>query len=334
MNDQSLQEQTKEERQAVLYQLAQASLPAFGLTGGSLTLLQDLVNSSFRLQHESGRWYLRIYNPARSDRTLVMSELLWLAALADQGMPVPRPLRTLEQALVWEALPAFATEPCLIAIFTWLNGSLLPNDQRMPHHFAAVGGLLAKLHNLSATWPVPASFKRPRCDAAGIYGTLGVLGQQTIQAWGQLPAHLRTDLLQAQAALVRAESAIGSEPTHYGLVHGDPSFGNILFERGAPFLLDFDDCGYGHYIYDLAVVLAGAWDKPYFAENCAALLHGYQQVRELSNAEIAALPATMAARAASLIFWAAAQSQQHPWIEGQAQRLKEYMNLWQANTHG
>ena len=95
MSSHSLQEQTKEERQAVLYQLAQASLPAYGLTGASLTLLQDLVNCSFRLQHECGSWYLRIYNPVRSDRTLVTSELLWLEALANQEMPVPRPLRTI-----------------------------------------------------------------------------------------------------------------------------------------------------------------------------------------------------------------------------------------------
>lgn len=41
MSSQSQQERTKAERWAVLYQLAQASLPAFGLTGGSLTYLPE-----------------------------------------------------------------------------------------------------------------------------------------------------------------------------------------------------------------------------------------------------------------------------------------------------
>lgn len=326
ISSQSLQDRTKAERQVVLYQLAQASLPAFGLADGSLTLLQDLVNCSFRVQHESGQWYLRIYNPARSDRTFAISELSWLEALADQGMPVPRPLRTRNHALVWEASPTVTASHRLIAVCSWLNGLPVPNDQRKRQHFVAIGALLGKLHQVAATWVAPASFKRPRCDAEGIYGTLGLLGQQTKQVWRQLPVQLCTELLQAQTALIQAESAIGRALTCYGLVHGDPSFGNILFHQGAPFLLDFADCGYGHYIYDLAVVLAGVWDKPAFAENCAALLLGYEQVRKLSSAESTALPAAMAARAASLIFWAVLQSPQHPWIEGQAQRLREYMN--------
>ena len=146
-----------------------------------------------------------------------------------------------------------------------------------------------------------------------------------MRGWDNIDDPLRLDLENAKRALEQAESAIGRDRGRYGLIHADPSFGNVLFDDEMPYLIDFDDFGYGHYVSDLAVVLAGAWGKPGFEENRAALFENYGQIRELSLAEIGALPAAMAARAASLIFWAAAQSSQHPWIEGQWKRLKEYM---------
>ncbi len=146
-----------------------------------------------------------------------------------------------------------------------------------------------------------------------------------MRGWDNIDRPLRSDLEDAKRALEQAESAIGTDCGRYGLIHGDPSFGNVLFDGEILYLIDFDDFGYGYYVFDLAVGLAGAWGKPDFEENRAALFEGYGQIRELSQAEMGAVPAAMAARAASLIFWAAAQSSQHPWIEGQWQRLQEYM---------
>ena len=146
-----------------------------------------------------------------------------------------------------------------------------------------------------------------------------------IRGWDNIESDLRSELEDARKALEAAEIAIGTDCARYGLIHGDPSFGNVLFDGELPCLIDFDDLGYGHYVSDLAIVLAGAWGKLGFEQNRAALFEGYERVRELSREEMEALPAAMAARAASLILWAAAQAAGHPWIEGQRQRLKEYM---------
>lgn len=303
----------------MLHEFARASLPAFGLAGGSLSLLQDLVNSSFRVQHESGEWYLRIYHPTRHDIVLIESELVWLEVLGGRGFRVPRPRRTLEQALVWGQEGGVYSDRHWIAVWTWLTGQPMPNEERRPDHFFRVGSLLGRLHNVAASWSPPPGFRRPRCDAEGVYG------EGSEQAWRRMPVPLRSDLVRAREALQQAEAEIGWGSDRYGLVHGDPSFGNILFDRDEPALIDFDDCGYGHYLYDLAVVLAGAWGKAGFAEKRSALLEGYREVRALSAAEVTTLPAAMAARAASLILWAVRQTPQHPWIEGQWRRLNEYL---------
>lgn len=324
MDKRSLQTLSKDERTAALHELAEASLADFDLTGGSLMLLQDLVNTSFRVQHDSRQWYLRIYNPDRHNTSAIESELLFLEALTKGGFPAPRPLRKRSDGMLWVASQSPVVDAIRISVYSWLPGEILQHD-RTPRHYANLGTVLARLHEFSTKWNPPAGFGRPRCDSGGIYGNHGASGSQVMRGWDNIDRPLRSDLEDAKRALEQAENAIGMDCGHYGLIHGDPSFGNVLFDGERPYLIDFDDFGYGHYVFDLAVILAGAWGKPDFEENRAALFEGYRQIRELSQAEMGAVPAAMAARAASLIFWAAAQSSQHPWIEGQWQRLQEYM---------
>ena len=232
----------------------------------------------------------------------------------------------LDGAYVWQTNSPTG-QPCRVALTAWLDGVVLPGHERTAHHYGAVGTLLAQIHEHAAHWQPPPGFLRPRCDAAGIYGVQGLLGEKMEVAWQQVARKLRADLVTARDALIQAESAIGQTPQSYGLIHGDPSFGNLLFLEAEPALIDFDDCGFGYYVYDLAVVLAGAWGKSCYKENHQALLAGYQSVRALTTTEVAALPVMMAARAASLILWAAAQAPEHPWIAGQWERLNAYLAL-------
>ena len=307
-----------------MQEVAEASLADFDLAGGSLLLLQDLVNTSFRVQQDSRQWYLRVYNPGRHDRSAIESELLFLEALTEGGFPAPRPLRRRSGGMLWEASPSAAAGAIRVSVCSWLAGETMQHD-KAPRHHAELGTMLARLHEFSAKWKPPTGFVRPRCDSEGVYGIHGPSGSMVMRGWDNIDRPLRSDLEDARKALGAAETAIGTDCARYGLVHSDPSSGNVLFDGELPSLIDFDDLGYGHYVFDLAVVLAGAWGKPDFDENRAALFAGYGRVRGLSREEVEALPAAMAARAASLILWGAAQASDHPWIEVQRQRLNEYM---------
>jgi Ser/Thr protein kinase RdoA (MazF antagonist) len=303
--------------------VAKDALPVFGFVGGSLSQLQSLVNTSFRVQHESGDWYLRVYNQHRRNRIEVESELLWMEALADAALAVPVPRRTEDDSLVWQSPTKLTTESYFVCVTSWLNGETIPGDKRNSLHYATLGRLLAQVHQHSISWKPPVGFSRPRCDGICIYRKLEPLVRQKSQ---DLDAQLKVELDEARNALLRAEKILKRDPARYGLVHGDPSFGNILFKDKTPLLLDFDDCGYGYFASDLAVVLAGAWGKTGYDENRSALLNGYQTERSLIDAEIDTLPIMMAARAASLILWAI-EASESSWIEGQRQRLREYMAM-------
>jgi Ser/Thr protein kinase RdoA (MazF antagonist) len=321
-----LQALPKTERREVLLTIAEAGLNEFGLEGGTLTLIQDLVNTSYRVDHKENHRVLRIYSSNRHNTPALESELIFLEALSQSGFPAPRPLRTLKDGILWVCSQTPVSDPIRISVCSWLKGDVLQQDKTQSH-FAAVGAMLARFHDFSAKWKPPADFIRPLCDSEGIFGNSGASGQEVMQAWENVAEPVRLDLQRAGDMLRLSETSIGKDTSRYGLIHADPSFGNVLFHNGMPSLIDFDDLAYGHYVFDLAVVLAGAWGKPGFEENRSSFLDNYRQLRELSRAELDALPVFMAARAASLIFWAAAQSAEHQWIAGQWQRLKEYMEL-------
>ena len=99
----------------------------------------------------------------------------------------------------------------------------------------------------------------------------------------------------------------------FGLIHGDLSFGNVLFDERGAAPVDFDDCGFGCYLHDIAVPLAGAYQERAFEERFDAFLSGYRQVRALAPDLLVHLPVYLALRSAQLILDYAGPS---PWPQG------------------
>jgi Ser/Thr protein kinase RdoA (MazF antagonist) len=54
----------------------------------------------------------------------------------------------------------------------------------------------------------------------------------------------------------QAQRELGASPDVFGLIHSDLHQENYLFHRGRVRAIDFDDCGWGHFVYDLAVTLS------------------------------------------------------------------------------
>jgi Ser/Thr protein kinase RdoA (MazF antagonist) len=76
---------------------------------------------------------------------------------------------------------------------------------------------------------------------------------------------------------------LGQAPEVFGLLHGDRHQRNHLFHRGAVGMIEFDDCGYGHWLSDLAVTLTVLeCDQPHYPALRQSLLVGYRQTRALS----------------------------------------------------
>ncbi len=77
-----------------------------------------------------------------------------------------------------------------------------------------------------------------------------------------------------------------SSQCHWGIIGGDFHQSNAHFDQeGKITCFDFDLCGYGWRIYDLATFLWDAWHTQGSLEMQKAFFQGYQSKRELSNQE-------------------------------------------------
>lgn len=59
----------------------------------------------------------------------------------------------------------------------------------------------------------------------------------------------------AQGTKRAAMDMLGERSATFGLIHADLHLDNVLFAGGEARPIDFDDCGLGHWLYDIAVTL-------------------------------------------------------------------------------
>jgi Ser/Thr protein kinase RdoA (MazF antagonist) len=104
--------------------------------------------------------------------------------------------------------------------------------------------------------------------------------------------------------------ALGTGREAYGLVHGDLHLGNVLFVGGEARAIDFDDCGYGPWVYDFAVTLANQWKSRDWPDLRDAFCAGYAAERELPD--LADLEMICAGRLVSLGLWLAGLAESGP----------------------
>jgi Ser/Thr protein kinase RdoA (MazF antagonist) len=78
---------------------------------------------------------------------------------------------------------------------------------------------------------------------------------------------------------------------------------NVLLQDGVPHVIDFDDCGFGWYLYDLATLLAVKALDPDRDAARDAWVEGYRSEASLPEAQLAELETLVMARGLLLVGW-------------------------------
>ena len=98
---------------------------------------------------------------------------------------------------------------------------------------------------------------------------------------------------------------LASKPAAMGLIHADLLAKNVLFRADGIAALDFEYCGWGFYLYDLAPLLwqlkgERAADYPQLED---AMWRGYTSIRRVDEGDRALLETFIAARQIASIRW-------------------------------
>ena len=286
--------------------LVGAALSAFGVSPVKVRVLTRDENLVFRVDALDGaQLVLRIHrvsgsplHPPRRE-VEVRSELLWLDALRKAGRDVPESLATPDGVPLAVVAADDAPDDVRIAVlFRRARGRFLDGGLR-PIHLERVGAFMARLHEHARTFVPPEGFERWQIgDLSG--GVDGWILEIIWELGGASAASHATTVLEA---VDRARSALGTGPEAFGLIHADLHQENYLFHQGTVRAIDFDDCGWGHFAYDLMVALSELESRPDFPDLRAALLGGYRSVRDLPTEHEPVIEVLAAFRLIQLTLW-------------------------------
>ncbi|MGW1123875.1 phosphotransferase enzyme family protein [Streptomyces sp. NPDC002526] len=224
------------------------------------------------------RLSVRDGRPAEQQR----SEMRWLQSLAaSRSVAVPGPVTTSDGRFVVPIDIDNHHEPATLAVLRWLPGTAEPPYQQSGVA-EEMGSTTAHLHQHAATVPLEV-FDRPAWNAQTILTQGHALNTEAGR--GQLGPD-GTATLQRVAQMITPALAEGG-PEDHGRIHGDLHRENMIAMPGGGIgLIDFDDCGTGHFLLDIATVLSSihriAQKEPRAYEDFAhAFLVGYTKVRPL-----------------------------------------------------
>ena len=274
--------------------LAQA-LPIWGLQDFPATLVAARENLVYRIDAPQPL-ALRLHRRGMRSAAQLLSELEWMAALAERGLSVPRPRPALDGAL------CHAVGGQIVDVLGWLDGVPMCLGGRLNPLVAGVpayqslGRAMAQLHLKSDAWTPPPRFDRPVWDAKGLLGETPLWGRfwenpQLTAAQAALLTQARDHALARLSALKWAD---------YGLIHADLVQENVLIGPGGPHLIDFDDGGFGYRLFDMATVLNFILREAAPAPLQAAFVQGYLATRPIDLTE---LPLFQTLRALSYVGW-------------------------------
>ncbi|GAB3953982.1 phosphotransferase [Kribbella albertanoniae] len=316
--------ESKRSQVARIRRTAVRALADYAIDEPRLTFIAHGENTTFRVDSPGGRYLLRVHRPNRhgpgvDSRDAVGSELEWLAALqADTDLDVPTPIRN--RTGQWTTV----ADDLVCSVLGWQDGRMQANHPH-PVHFRRLGGVLARLHSHTAAWTPPAKLVRMRWDWETFFGnTMEYGGVSAADCWDLLPPPVRAQFDEIARRMRTTMADLGTASDTFGLIHADLHLENALFHGDAVHIIDFDDCGFGYWLYDIAVPL---WDNRYRDEFPAlrtALLEGYGEHRELPD--LSHLDNFIATRDVAFGLWFAGMAQINPAFAADLDKTMNYIN--------
>lgn len=256
--------------------MAHKALERFGLRGARLRQLRQGFVRVFHVASSNREEFcLRVYDlpadgedaprsdarvpappPGRPSLEQLRGQLLWLSALArETPLLLPEVVPAVDGSLMAYVPSEGAAEPhqrggqCVLQC--WVPGTHKREDLG-PTDASLVGSYVAGLHNHAQRYALPDPSVFPRWDWHWAFG-------ESVPLWRegkQFFSASEMAIFEVAARRVHENlQELGYGRDTFGPIHRDLHLSNILFHARRVGVIDFDLCGLGHYLLDLAVLL-------------------------------------------------------------------------------
>lgn len=265
----------------------EAACRHWGLGDAPVTLVAARENSVYRVDRPSGPAALRLHRQGYRSAGEIQSELQWMAMLANDGIPVPDPIPTID------GKTSCTIDGIVVDMLSWIDGTPLSKVPITEAMYFELGCVLARMHDLADAWSAPTGFNRP---------TWNLLGEQP--SWDRFWENPKLGFEERiifekfrEDALHKLERMANAD---IGLIHADLVPDNVLWHDGQLQIIDFDDGGFGYRLFDLATITHRSRCRYESDELARATVAGYIENRFI---DLDQLPLFEALRACTYVGW-------------------------------
>lgn len=319
---------------ACLLELAEKSAGNYELPGTlSVGMINLSENATYKFEAPDGRrWALRIHRDGYHSKTAIASELAWLMDLSDTGVVVtPRPVKGKDGELI--QIVSHPRMPCPrhVVLSEWEAGSEPGIGEDLSEPFEILGEVTARMHIHTRQWRRPAWFQRHTWDFETSLG-------EDKPHWGRWRDGMGVDAAKAKLfsrtvdLIGRRLQAYGKGPDRFGLIHCDLRLANLLIDGKTVKVIDFDDCGFGWYMYDAATPVSFYEHEPQVPELIESWKKGYRRVQALPKADESEIATFIMLRRLLLVAWIGSHSETDlaksmglPYTEGTVGLCDDYL---------
>ena len=313
----------------VLQQVAEKAVKHYALPADvAVTMINLSENATYRVQAGDGRkWALRVHREGYHTKAAIASELAWLMDLRAQGVVVtPDPVKGTNGEIIQEVSSRY------VVLSDWETGAEPGIGQDLTKPFEILGEVTARMHGHARAWKRPAFFTRFTWDFETSLG-------EAKPHWGRWRNGMGVDA-QKEKLFARTVNAIGKRLAVYGqgnerfgLIHCDLRLANLLIDDDSVKVIDFDDCGFGWYMYDAATPVSFYEHEPQVPDLIEAWKAGYRKVLALSKEDEQEIPTFIMLRRLLLVAWIGshaetdlAKSMGVPYSEGTVNLCENYLS--------
>lgn len=218
----------------------------FNLQAAQLEFLRSSQNFVYSGVIDSGRTIVRVSTLRHRTEDEIEAELDWVSFLIDYGIRACRPIPT-EDGRLTVALE-LRGQVYVCACFEHAPGAPIPRPTDNAT-YAELGRLIGRMHVAAREANNgELRFNRPEWQDSRLLK----------EDRAAVRPALSPEFERGVAALIERAGKIAPTPGNYGLIHGDAQLGNCFQHEGELWIFDFDNCEYGYFLQDLAVVLYDA----------------------------------------------------------------------------
>ncbi|MEM1153631.1 MAG: phosphotransferase [Pseudomonadota bacterium] len=294
---------------STLRQAALRTLSAWDLEVDSVAFFSQSENIVLRAETSTGTYALRLHRPGYHSLEELNSEILLHDMVRAAGLETPAALKTQDGQYYTQIEMPNSGESRYAGLSRWMNGTVLEafiesstDAATRRGYFQQLGQLMATLHNYAAKWTPPPQFVRHRLDEDGLAGATPFWGR----FWEASPASSsqKAILETARSDLYEFLSALDKGPERFNVIHADLHPGNILVDADQVTIFDFDDAGFGWFLYDVATALFDSWyEDDDYQNTLAAVIEGYAEQRPFTDEMRETLPKFLLMRMLAYVGW-------------------------------